>query len=269
MLNLDGFVNVTGLVKNEENSTARKDYWQKITQLPPTNLTLWHTAPRPVSRHLKVPVATILTSTLLPTAFIVLVLVVFLLWLGWYRRRNKEIASFQPEAVSLAYQGVYPTWSQREPHEKEFPAENLSLTRELGEGAFGVVYEANAVGIEEEEGTATVVAVKQLRGESTPQIIEDFFREVDFMSRLNHARVVRLLRVCSQTEPFAMIFEYMDLGDLRSFLRDAAGLGENDKKDGELGTLMDNPLLSTQELLSIAVQVYIIFTRSQIHTCGL
>ena len=215
------------------------------------------------------PVATILTSTLLPTAFIVLVLVVFLLWLGWYRRRNKEIASFQPEAVSLAYQGVYPTWSQREPHEKEFPAENLSLTRELGEGAFGVVYEANAVGIEEEEGTATVVAVKQLRGESTPQIIEDFFREVDFMSRLNHARVVRLLGVCSQTEPFAMIFEYMDLGDLRSFLRDAAGLGENDKKDGELGTLMDNPLLSTQELLSIAVQVYIIFTRSQIHTCGL
>ena len=200
------------------------------------------------------PIATILASTLLPTGFIVLVLVTFLLWLAWYRRRNKKIASFQPEAVSLAYQGVYPTWSQREPHKKEFPAESLSLTRELGEGAFGVVYEANAVGIEG-EGTTSIVAVKQLRGESSPQIVEDFFREVDFMSRLDHPRVVRLLGVCSQMEPFAMIFEYMDLGDLRSFLRDAAGLGENDEEDGELGTLMDNPLLSTQELLSIAVQV--------------
>ena len=200
------------------------------------------------------PIATILASTLLPTGFIVLVLVTFLLWLAWYRRRNKKIASFQPEAVSLAYQGVYPTWSQREPHEKEFPAESLSLTRELGEGAFGVVYEANAVGIEG-EGITSIVAVKQLRGESSPQIVEDFFREVDFMSRLDHPRVVRLLGVCSQMEPFAMIFEYMDLGDLRSFLRDAAGLGENDEEDGEPGTLMDNPLLSTQELLSIAVQV--------------
>ena len=199
-------------------------------------------------------VTTVLVSTLLPTAFIVIVLFVFLFWLGWYRRRHKKIASFQPEAVSLAYQGVYPTWSQREPHEKEFPAEKLNLTRELGEGAFGVVYEANAVGIEGEE-TTSVVAVKQLRGEGNQQIVEDFFREIDFMSRLDHPRVARLLGVCSQTEPFAMIFEYMDLGDLRSFLRDAAGLGENDEEDGELGTLVDNPLLSTQELLSIAVQV--------------
>ena len=178
----------------------------------------------------------------------------FILWLGWYRRRNKKIASFQPEAVSRAYQGVYPTWNQREPHEKEFPADRVTLKRELGEGAFGIVYEAHAVGIEG-DGETSVVAVKQLRGESSQQTVEDFFREVDFMSRLDHPRIVRLLGVCSQAEPFAMIFEYMDLGDLRSFLRDAAGLGENDEEDGELGCVTDNPLLSTQELLTIAMQV--------------
>ena len=116
------------------------------------------------------------------------------------------------------------------------------------------MYEAKAVGIEE-EGTTSVVAVKQLRGESNAQTVEDFFREVDFMSRLDHQRIVRLLGVSSQAEPFAMIFEYMDLGDLRSFLRDAAGLGECDEEDGEVGVVADNPLLSTQELLSIAVQV--------------
>ena len=145
-------------------------------------------------------------------------------------------------------------WSHREPHEKEFPPDRLNLTRELGEGAFGVVHEAKAEGIEE-EGRTSVVAVKQLRGEGNVQMVEDFFREVDFMSRLNHPRVVSLLGVCSQQEPFAMIFEYMDLGDLRSFLRDAAGLGENEEDDDKPGMIPDNPLLTISELLSIAVQV--------------
>lgn len=42
----------------------------------------------------------------------------------------------------------------------------LSLVRELGEGAFGVVYEAKAEGI---EGVMSVIAVKQLRGDSNLQ----------------------------------------------------------------------------------------------------
>lgn len=180
--------------------------------------------------------------------------VFILLWLSWYRKHNKKIASFQPEAVGLAYQDVYSTWNLREPHEKEFMSERLNLTRELGDGAFGIVYEAKAEGIEE-EGVMSIVAVKQLRGENNNlQMIEDFFREVDFMSRLEHPKVVKLLGVCSQQEPFAMIFEYMDLGDLRSFLRDAAGLGE-DEDDDKPGMMVDNPLLTVTELLSISLQV--------------
>ena len=181
---------------------------------------------------------------------------VFISWVVWYRKRNKRIASFQPEAVSLAYQTIHTTWNQRGSHEKEFSAEYLALTRELGEGAFGVVYEARADGIEQARVVSTV-AVKQLRGDSNSQLVEDFFREVDFMSRLDHPRIVRLLGVCSQQEPFAMIFEYMDLGDLRDFLRNAAGLGLNEDEDDEKAgvVLLDNPLLTTAELLSIAVQV--------------
>lgn len=201
-------------------------------------------------------VTIILISTILPIAFLCLVMAVFVAWMLWYRKRNKKIASFQPEAVSLAYQGIYSTWNSREPHEKEFPVEKLSLSRELGEGAFGVVYEATAEGVQE-EGVTSVVAVKQLRGDSNSQLVEDFFREVDFMSRLDHPKVVSLLGVCSQREPFAMIFEYMDLGDLRDFLREAAGLGMGgDDYDNErVEAISDNPLLTKQELLSIALQV--------------
>lgn len=196
--------------------------------------------------------ATIILSILIPLTFLCLVMGVFVGWIVWYRKRNKRIAAFQPEAVSLAYQGVYKSWNQREPHEKEFPAERLSLIRELGEGAFGVVYEAKADGIEQ-KGETSIVAVKQLHGDSNSELVEDFFREVDFMSRLDHPRVVCLLGVCSQREPFAMVFEYMDLGDLRNFLRDAAGLGLNE--EDEAGVILDNPLLTTAELLSIALQV--------------
>ena len=210
-----------------------------------------HTATPSSDRKLVEP-GTIAASILIPLTFLCLVMGVFVGWVAWYRKRHKRIAAFQPEAVSLAYQGVYRTWNQREPHEKEFPTEQLSLIRELGEGAFGVVYEAKADGIER-KGETSIVAVKQLHGDSNSQLVEDFFREVDFMSRLDHPRVVRLLGVCSQQEPFAMVFEYMDLGDLRNFLRDAAGLGLNE--EDEAGVILDNPLLTTPELLSIAVQV--------------
>ena len=65
--------------------------------------------------------------------------------------------------------------------------------------------------------------------------------------------------VCSQEEPFSMIFEYMDLGDLCSFLREAIGLGK-DMEDGEKTQLFDKddpfePLLTNEELLTIVLQI--------------
>ncbi len=56
-----------------------------------------------------------------------------------------------------------------------------------------------------------------------------------------------------------MIFEYMDLGDLCTFLREAIGLGK-DLEDDE-GTNLCNeddpsePLLTNQELLTIVLQI--------------
>ena len=190
-----------------------------------------------------------LPSTLVPLLLLTMLLIPFIIWVVWYRSRSKAI-TFQPEAISLAYQRVYPAWHQRGPHEKEFPLSQLKLTRELGEGAFGIVYEAEADDICE-QGTVTIVAVKQLKGANDTGLVDDFFREVDFMSKLQHARIVNLLGVCSVEEPFSMIFEYMDLGDLCSFLREAIGLGPDDDDDVSLGSA----LLTEQELLSIAHQV--------------
>ena len=185
--------------------------------------------------------------------------IVLSLWVMWYRRKSKAIARFELEDVSIAYRQVHNPWTKRGPHDKEFPPENLKLTRELGEGAFGVVYQAEALGILGIESEWTDVAVKQLRTGSNEA--GDFFREVDFMSKLNHPNIVKLLGVCSLEEPFSMVFEYMDLGDLCGFLREAIGLGkgDNDKEGGnpddQLEDKFDEPLLTKEELLVIVKQI--------------
>ncbi len=146
--------------------------------------------------------------------------IVLVIWCVWYYRLQQKTKQLELAAIGKAYMDTHELWLSvsHGSHEKEFPTDQLKVTRELGEGAFGIVFEGLANGIEE-EGTSTQVAVKQLRDMTA---VDEFFREVEFMSHLDHPQIVRLLGVCTQKEPYAMIFEYMDLGDLCSFLRDAA-----------------------------------------------
>lgn len=207
------------------------------------------------------PLGVILPAVIVPLVVITLIPlgVVLSLWVVWYRRKSKVIAKFELEDISTAYRQVYNTWTNRGPHNKEFPPESLKLTRELGEGAFGVVYQAEALGILDDENEWTDVAVKQLRTGSNEA--EDFFREVDFMSKLDHPNIVKLLGVCSLEEPFSMVFEYMDLGDLCAFLREAIGLGkgngdkEGENPDDQEEDKFDEPLLTKEELLVIVKQI--------------
>ena len=165
------------------------------------------------------------------------------MWTIWYCKLKRHSEELELVAVGKAFQDTHGSWTPlREAHEKEFPADRLTKKRELGEGAFGIVYEGLADGIEI-EGESSHVAVKQLRDTDA---IDEFFREVEFMSRLDHPQIVRLLGVCSLQEPFTMIFEYMDLGDLCSFLREAALL----QAEGE-----DEGLLEPLQMLDICLQV--------------
>ena len=78
-----------------------------------------------------------------------------------------------------------------------------------------------------------------------------FSLEVTFMSKLGHPRIVKLLGVCSVTEPYCMIFEYMDLGDLNSYLRSAIGLGP----DCDEVFNKETCFLQLGDLLSIVEQI--------------
>lgn len=134
----------------------------------------------------------VLIGVLIPLCVLALVALVIgvLVWVAWYRRSKSKIAEFQPDVVNQAYREVYALAKKRGAHEKEFPLMRLKIVRELGEGAFGVVSQAHAEGIMEGE-ELTVVAVKQLRAGSNEA--DEFFREVDFMSGLDHPNIVKLL----------------------------------------------------------------------------
>lgn len=97
----------------------------------------------------------------------------------------------------------------------EMAREAVVINRKLGEGAFGTVYggEANF-----EESGWLAVAVKTLKVGSTTEEKLDFLSEAEVMKRFDHKNIVRLMGVCTQTEPVYTVMEFMLYGDLKTFL---------------------------------------------------
>uniref|UniRef100_A0A8C5QLV0 Protein kinase domain-containing protein n=1 Tax=Leptobrachium leishanense TaxID=445787 RepID=A0A8C5QLV0_9ANUR len=106
-----------------------------------------------------------------------------------------------------------------------------------GRGEFGEVFLAKAQGLGSGANEA-IVLVKSLQTRDE-QLQLDFRRELDMFSKLNHNNVVRLLGQCREAEPHYIILEYVDLGDLKQFLRISKS------KDEKLKT---HPLSSKQKV---------------------
>uniref|UniRef100_A0A6Q2YL48 Tyrosine-protein kinase receptor n=1 Tax=Esox lucius TaxID=8010 RepID=A0A6Q2YL48_ESOLU len=102
---------------------------------------------------------------------------------------------------------------------KEVPRRNISLTRGLGHGAFGEVYEGMAVGIPGEPSPMQV-AVKTLPEVCSEQDELDFLMEALIISKFSHQNIVRCVGVSLQALPRFILLELMAGGDLKSFLRE-------------------------------------------------
>uniref|UniRef100_A0A3Q2YQV3 receptor protein-tyrosine kinase n=1 Tax=Hippocampus comes TaxID=109280 RepID=A0A3Q2YQV3_HIPCM len=100
----------------------------------------------------------------------------------------------------------------------EYPRNNIQYVRDIGEGAFGRVFQARAPGLLPME-PFTMVAVKMLKEEASADMQNDFQREAALMAEFDHSNIVRLLGVCAVGKPMCLMFEYMAQGDLNEFLR--------------------------------------------------
>uniref|UniRef100_A0A8C5P6Y5 receptor protein-tyrosine kinase n=1 Tax=Leptobrachium leishanense TaxID=445787 RepID=A0A8C5P6Y5_9ANUR len=100
----------------------------------------------------------------------------------------------------------------------EYPRNNIEYVRDIGEGAFGRVFQARAPGLLPYE-QFTMVAVKMLKEEASADMQADFQREAALMAEFDNPNIVKLLGVCAVGKPMCLLFEYMAHGDLNEYLR--------------------------------------------------
>ncbi|XP_066980698.1 proto-oncogene tyrosine-protein kinase ROS isoform X4 [Macrobrachium rosenbergii] len=120
----------------------------------------------------------------------------------------------------------------------------ITLTKFLGSGAFGEVFEGTAC---ELPGwpDVTKVAIKTLRKGATEMEKAEFLKEAQLMSHFQHEHILRLLAVCTDHDPFFLILELMEGGDLLSYLRTSRGFS----------TLQADSGLTLADLVSMCVDV--------------
>lgn len=101
----------------------------------------------------------------------------------------------------------------------EFPRENLELGQELGSGAFGMVVQATAYGINK-PGVSQQVAVKMLKEKHQAVEKEALMSELKMLTHIgHHANIVNLLGACTDSGPIYLIFQYCCYGDLLNYLK--------------------------------------------------
>ncbi|KAK7925452.1 hypothetical protein WMY93_007762 [Mugilogobius chulae] len=108
---------------------------------------------------------------------------------------------------SSAHDDPIPEYDLPEDPRWEFSRDRLTLGKPLGEGCFGQVVMAEALGIDKDKPKeAVTVAVKMLK---------DGDDEDDW----KHKNIINLLGACTQDGPLYVIVEYASKGNLREYLR--------------------------------------------------
>ncbi|KAL2907114.1 putative serine/threonine-protein kinase PIX13 [Bienertia sinuspersici] len=99
---------------------------------------------------------------------------------------------------------------------KNFKSETL-----LGEGGFGRVYKGwideKASSVSSKSGIKIAVAIKKLNSESV-QGFEEWQSEVNFLGRLSHPNLVKLLGYCWEEQELLLVYEYLPKGSLENHL---------------------------------------------------
>uniref|UniRef100_A0A6I8PG18 Fibroblast growth factor receptor 3 n=1 Tax=Ornithorhynchus anatinus TaxID=9258 RepID=A0A6I8PG18_ORNAN len=103
----------------------------------------------------------------------------------------------------------------------ELSRSRLTLGKPLGEGCFGQVVMAEAIGIDKDKpNKAVTVAVKMLKDDATDKDLSDLVSEMEMMKMIGkHKNIINLLGACTQDGPLYVLVEYASKGNLREFLR--------------------------------------------------
>ena len=137
--------------------------------------------------------------------------------------------------------------------ELEIPRDMLCLGKSLGEGAFGKVIMAEAIGLLK-PGFKSIVAVKMLKEGHTDNDMMDLVSEMEMMKMIGkHMNIINLLGCCTQNGPLYVVVEYAPHGNLRDFLRQHRPSSGYEPAVGMTGK--EKKTLTQKDLVSFAYQV--------------
>ncbi|KMQ88616.1 proto-oncogene tyrosine-protein kinase ros [Lasius niger] len=108
----------------------------------------------------------------------------------------------------------------------EIKKEQINLSKLIGSGAFGKVFQGTVKDLER-SGT-TPVAIKMLRKNASLQEKKQFMEEAKLMNHFRHKHVLRLLGICLDADSPLIILELMEDGDLLKYLRESLTLQPSD-----------------------------------------
>lgn len=137
-------------------------------------------------------------------------------------------------------------------------ANRITLIKELGEGNFGNVYLGTVQFLKDDENE-TLVAIKTLKNCSEYSVRQDFEREAEVLSNLEHKNIVQLFGISIDGDNLMMIIEYMKFGDLNNFLRtkdphlEYIRIAHSDNDNGDDNKSEDK--LCFSDLMKIALQI--------------
>ncbi|XP_034463922.1 fibroblast growth factor receptor 2 isoform X3 [Hippoglossus hippoglossus] len=122
---------------------------------------------------------------------------------------------------SSAHDDPIPEYDLPEDPRWEFSRDRLTLGKPLGEGCFGQVVMAEALGIDKDKSKEPMtVAVKMLKDDATEKDLSDLVSEMEMMKMIGkHKNIINLLGACTQEGPLYVIVEYASKGNLREYLR--------------------------------------------------
>uniref|UniRef100_A0AAY5KJ01 Fibroblast growth factor receptor n=1 Tax=Esox lucius TaxID=8010 RepID=A0AAY5KJ01_ESOLU len=122
---------------------------------------------------------------------------------------------------SAGHDDPIPEYDLPEDPRWEFSRDRLTLGKPLGEGCFGQVVMAEALGIDKDKPKdAVTVAVKMLKDDATEKDLSDLVSEMEMMKMIGkHKNIINLLGACTQEGPLYVIVEYASKGNLREYLR--------------------------------------------------
>jgi receptor tyrosine kinase len=141
--------------------------------------------------------------------------------------------------------------------ELEYSRNDLVYIRDIGQGAFGRVFQASCTGLIKGMDV-TLSAVKMLKDDASEDLHLDFEREASLMVEFDHPNIVTLLGVCAIGKPLCLLFEYMSHGDLHGFLKLCSPDNNNSLPESERGLLSSNHTLNKLEYLeqlNVALQI--------------